>query len=151
MGIGVSLAFIAIGAILAFALEIDLSGVNIDLVGWILMLVGLASMGFTLKYTRPRRRASLMAGADPGYVEAAEATGPDTFVREERIVERPADPRQEHGERLAERPAPPPPTAGHSRPRPSHDPAYTQDPEFAQDPARQNVTTPSRRRYPFRR
>ena len=33
MGIGVSLAFIALGAILAFALRVDLSGIDIQLVG----------------------------------------------------------------------------------------------------------------------
>ena len=65
MGIGVSLTFIALGAILAFALRVDLSGIDITLVGWILILVGLISMGFTLRYTRPRRRAGRIVGADP--------------------------------------------------------------------------------------
>lgn len=70
MGFGASLSFIAIGAILAFALKIDLSGVNIQMVGWILILVGLASMLFTFAYTRPRRRAAAaeVAGEEPVYV-----------------------------------------------------------------------------------
>ncbi|GIH17145.1 DUF6458 family protein [Rugosimonospora africana] len=40
MGIGVSLFLIAAGAILAFALNVHVGGVNMDVVGWILMAVG---------------------------------------------------------------------------------------------------------------
>jgi hypothetical protein len=159
MGIGVSLAFVAIGAILAFALQVDLSGVNIDLVGWILILVGLTSMWFTLKYTRPRRRANLMAGADPGYVEA-ERPAPETVVHEERIIERPVDGAgsgragepMERIERVIERPVTPQGTTGHSQPtgHPSQDPSLAQDPAIAQDPAQEN-RSPGSRRSPFRR
>jgi hypothetical protein len=44
MGIGVSLFLIAIGAILAFALNLDTSGVDLDIVGWILMGVGILGL-----------------------------------------------------------------------------------------------------------
>lgn len=57
MGIGASLTLIAIGAILAFALRVDLSGIDINMIGWILILVGLVGMAFTMMYTRPRRGA----------------------------------------------------------------------------------------------
>lgn len=40
MGIGVSLFLIAVGAILAFAVEAEISGLDIDTVGVILMIVG---------------------------------------------------------------------------------------------------------------
>ncbi len=40
MGIGVSLFLLAIGAILAFAVEVTTEGFNIDTVGVILMIVG---------------------------------------------------------------------------------------------------------------
>jgi Domain of unknown function (DUF6458) len=40
MGIGVSIFLIAVGAILAFAVTAELSGVDIATVGWILMIVG---------------------------------------------------------------------------------------------------------------
>ncbi|HEX2050650.1 MAG TPA: DUF6458 family protein [Actinomycetota bacterium] len=40
MGIGASLFLIAIGAILTFALETDISGIDLDTVGIILMIVG---------------------------------------------------------------------------------------------------------------
>ncbi len=50
MGIGVSVFLIAVGAILAFALEYSAEGINLDTVGIILMIVGgiglLASMLF---------------------------------------------------------------------------------------------------------
>jgi hypothetical protein len=50
MGIGVSILLIAVGAILAFAVEVSAEGVNIDTIGVILMIVGgiglLASLMF---------------------------------------------------------------------------------------------------------
>lgn len=50
MGIGVSVFLIAVGAILAFAIDFTTDGVNLDTVGVILMIVGgiglLASMLF---------------------------------------------------------------------------------------------------------
>lgn len=46
MGIGVSLFLFAVGAILTFAVEVTTSGLNIDTVGIILMIVG--AVGFLL-------------------------------------------------------------------------------------------------------
>ena len=40
MGIGSSIALIAVGAILAFAVEFDIAGLDINTVGVILMLAG---------------------------------------------------------------------------------------------------------------
>jgi len=40
MGLGVSLFLIAVGAILAFAVDATVSGVDIHAVGWILLVVG---------------------------------------------------------------------------------------------------------------
>jgi uncharacterized protein DUF6458 len=49
MGIPVSLILIAVGAILAFAVHQDPNAsVDIDVVGWILMLVGLAGLLLSL-------------------------------------------------------------------------------------------------------
>ncbi|MBT2207005.1 MULTISPECIES: DUF6458 family protein [Actinomadura] len=135
MGIGVSLAFIALGAILAFALRVDLSGLDIHLVGWILILVGLISMGFTLAYTRPRRRAGRVVGTDPAYGDE-----PGTIVREEHIVQ---DPPPAAGgpvtriERVIEHPVDEVTPHGQVEQDPSfaQDPARAQDPSLAQDPA----------------
>jgi hypothetical protein len=46
MGIGASIFLIAVGAILAFAVTADVSGIDIATVGWILMIVG--ALGFLL-------------------------------------------------------------------------------------------------------
>ena len=40
MGIGVSIFLIAVGAILTFAVETEVSGIDLDVVGIILMVVG---------------------------------------------------------------------------------------------------------------
>ena len=40
MGIGISVFLIAVGAILAFAVNIVVSGVDLDIVGMILMIAG---------------------------------------------------------------------------------------------------------------
>jgi lysylphosphatidylglycerol synthetase-like protein (DUF2156 family) len=46
VGFGVSIFLVAAGAILAFAVNTDLQGVNIHTIGWILLIVGL--VGFVL-------------------------------------------------------------------------------------------------------
>jgi hypothetical protein len=40
MGIGVSIFLIAVGAILAFAVDVSTSGIDLNMVGVILMIVG---------------------------------------------------------------------------------------------------------------
>lgn len=60
MGFGVNLVLITIGAILAFATHFTLSGVDIRMVGWILMVVGAAGMLISFAYIRPRRRAGVV-------------------------------------------------------------------------------------------
>lgn len=42
MGIGVALILIAVGAILAFAVDVQVSGLEITTIGWILLIVGIA-------------------------------------------------------------------------------------------------------------
>ena len=44
MGIGVSLFLIAVGAILAFAVNVTTSGFDINTIGWILMAVGVLGL-----------------------------------------------------------------------------------------------------------
>ena len=46
MGIGVSLFLFALGAVLAWAIEVEAEGINLNLVGVILMIVG--AVGFVL-------------------------------------------------------------------------------------------------------
>jgi hypothetical protein len=76
MGIGVSILLIAVGAILAFAVSAEASGVDVQTVGWIVLVVGLLglilSMIFWSSWGGPgyfgRRRAT--------YVEEGPPAGP---------------------------------------------------------------------------
>ena len=77
MGLGVSILLIAAGAILAFAVNTTVSGVDIQTVGWILLIVGIVgavlSMIFWSTWAGPgywggRRRAGYVDEAPPpGY------------------------------------------------------------------------------------
>jgi hypothetical protein len=154
MGLGVSIAFITLGAILTFAVRVNTSGVDIHVVGLILILAGAISMTFTLMYTRPRQRRNLMTGADPGYFEPEQPETivhepSETVVREERTVEHTPDGPVEHIERVIERPGDSLPTHGHV----TQDPAVGQDPAIQQDPAHANIPSPTTasRRAPHER
>lgn len=65
MGTGVSVFLIAIGAILTFALDVTVSGVDLDVVGIILMIAGVIGIIVDLAIFAPRRRSA--AVVDPGY------------------------------------------------------------------------------------
>ncbi|MER7457074.1 DUF6458 family protein [Micromonospora sp. NPDC126480] len=59
MGIGTSIFLLALGAILTFALDATLAGVNLDVVGWILMAAGVLGLIMTtLVWGRRRSVAS---------------------------------------------------------------------------------------------
>jgi len=61
MGIGVSIFLIALGAILAFAVNFDVSGLDINVVGYILMLVGALGLLMTaLLLSRSRSAAPVV-------------------------------------------------------------------------------------------
>jgi Domain of unknown function (DUF6458) len=57
MSIGVSVFLLALGAILTFATEFDVSGLDIDVVGIILMVAGVIGLIVELLVWGPRRRA----------------------------------------------------------------------------------------------
>ena len=50
MGIGVSIFMLALGAILAFAVEFETTGIDIDTVGVILMIVGIIGLVTSLLF-----------------------------------------------------------------------------------------------------
>jgi len=56
MGIGASIFLLAVGAILAFAVNAHISGLDINVIGWILMACGLVGLIITLWYWNSRRR-----------------------------------------------------------------------------------------------
>ncbi|GAB3817125.1 DUF6458 family protein [Micromonospora zhanjiangensis] len=47
MGIGASIFLIALGAILAFALHLNIGGLDLNIVGWILMAAGVLGLVMT--------------------------------------------------------------------------------------------------------
>ena len=56
MGIGASIFLIALGAILTFALNVDIGAVDIDVIGWILMAVGALGLVVTILIWGRRRQ-----------------------------------------------------------------------------------------------
>ncbi len=77
MGLGVSIFLIAVGAILAFAVTAEVSGLDVNTIGWILLIVGILgailSMLFWSSWGGPayfgRRRATYVdeGPPPPGY------------------------------------------------------------------------------------
>ena len=77
MGLGVGIFLAAVGAVLAFAVDKDVSGVNIHTIGWILLIVGIAGVVLSLifwsswagpgYFTRRRAYADEGPPADPYY------------------------------------------------------------------------------------
>jgi hypothetical protein len=64
MGIGVGILLIVVGAILTFAVNATVAGLNLDAVGWILMLAGAAGL-ILFFVVRNRRRTTRSVMADP--------------------------------------------------------------------------------------
>jgi hypothetical protein len=60
MGIGVAVFLIALGAILTFALETEVSGIDLDTVGIILMIVGALGLAVTLIVFGSGRRRTVV-------------------------------------------------------------------------------------------
>jgi hypothetical protein len=50
MGIGVSIFLIAVGAVLAFAVNAEVSGLDVQVVGWILLAVGALGILLSLMF-----------------------------------------------------------------------------------------------------
>ena len=59
MGIGFSVFLIAVGAILAFAVHATVAGLDIHVVGWILMAAGVLGLLVTLTVFMPRRQRAI--------------------------------------------------------------------------------------------
>jgi hypothetical protein len=79
MGIGGSIFLLALGAILAFAVNADISGLDINVIGWILMAAGLIGLVVTLWFWNSRRRTVVtrQTGARPGYTAEYRETRTD--------------------------------------------------------------------------
>ena len=83
MGIGVSIILIAVGLILALAVDVEVSGLDLQTVGWILTVAGLLGLVMTVVVFAPRNRRT--------YAE-------ERYLREEPLRDdRPRDPRRPYG------------------------------------------------------
>jgi hypothetical protein len=61
MGFGASLFLIAVGAIIAFAFNIRVGWLDLDVVGWVMMLAGVAGLVLTLSMLNRSRRITRTA------------------------------------------------------------------------------------------
>lgn len=69
MRIGASLFLIALGAILKWAISAHVSGVNLSMVGIILMVVGAIGLIVSLIMMSTRRRTDVVRENNVGYVD----------------------------------------------------------------------------------
>ncbi len=56
MGIGASIFMIAVGAIITFALDIRVGWLDLDVVGWVLIVAGVLGLVITMMVWNGRRR-----------------------------------------------------------------------------------------------
>ncbi len=78
MGIGINIFFIAVGAILAFAVDATLAGLDIKVVGVILMVAGAVGLLLTLFVFAPRRRRTVTETTGTRSVAPAAGTSTTT-------------------------------------------------------------------------
>jgi hypothetical protein len=74
MRLGTGIVLLALGAILAFAVDVQLSGLDLRVVGWILMLAGALGIALEMAVWAPRRRRVVQT-------DARGVTGDGTPVR----------------------------------------------------------------------
>ncbi len=66
MRLGTAIVLLALGAILTFALRVDVSGVDLQVVGWILMIAGALGVVLELAIWGPRQRRVTQTDAYAG-------------------------------------------------------------------------------------
>jgi hypothetical protein len=84
VGIGGSIFLIALGAIFAFAMDVNLGWLNLNIVGWVLMIAGAVGLIMTAWYWQTRRR-TVVGRPDTTVVPVED----DRVVEEYREVRRP--------------------------------------------------------------
>ena len=74
MGLGVSILLIAVGAVLAFAVEAEVSGLDVQTVGWIILAVGVLGLLLSMIFWS--------SWGGPGYARRGRVVRED-YVRDE--------------------------------------------------------------------
>ena len=91
MGIGFSIFLLAVGAVLAFAVHATVAGVDIHVIGWILMAAGALGLLLTLVIFMPRRRQTVVRtggvapATDPSVPTSTSLTSHDVAARDDMI------------------------------------------------------------------
>ena len=75
MSIGVSIFLIALGLVLALAVNVDLSGIDVHTIGWILTLVGIGGLVLSLTLWNRGRVPVREEPGDPGSAGGSRDTG----------------------------------------------------------------------------
>ncbi len=82
MGIGFSIFLLAVGAILAFAVNATVAGLDISVVGWILMAAGAIGLVLTMVVLTPRRRRTVTETRSTGVPATTETSTTSTVERQ---------------------------------------------------------------------
>jgi uncharacterized protein DUF6458 len=86
VGIGGSIFLIVVGAIFAFALDVNLGWLDLDVVGYVLMLAGVAGLILTMWFWQSRRR-TVVRSAPPTYDQVPPTAPPAVPPQDDRVVE----------------------------------------------------------------
>lgn len=81
MGIGGSISLIVVGAILAFAVNVSLGWLDLNVVGWVMMLAGAVGLVLTLWFWQSRRRTVVAPVDDRRIVRESRTEVRPTGVR----------------------------------------------------------------------
>jgi CBS-domain-containing membrane protein len=100
MKIGSGLALICVGAILAFAVTANISGFNIHIAGWVLIIIGIIGLALTsrnygwvnrrvVRRTYPSRVQPTSYAASPGTqaIEPGQPTRPTLLDQDNDLIE----------------------------------------------------------------
>ncbi|SDX71678.1 hypothetical protein SAMN05661080_00937 [Modestobacter sp. DSM 44400] len=82
MRLGTGIFLIALGAILTFAVDVQVSGVDLRVVGWILMAAGVLGVLVELAVWAPRRRRTVQTearGSTPDGAPARRTTTDESY------------------------------------------------------------------------
>jgi uncharacterized membrane protein YbhN (UPF0104 family) len=85
MGIGGGIFLVALGAIIAFAVHARFSWLDVQAVGWILMLAGFTVLGLTLWFWRDRRRQKRLTLVETSQIERQHGAIPADLDKELRL------------------------------------------------------------------
>jgi uncharacterized membrane protein YbhN (UPF0104 family) len=79
MGIGGGIFLIALGAIITFAIHVDVSWIDLRVVGWVMMMAGATILAFTVWFWQDRRRRRRMTLSEQAQAsQTGGAIHPDT-------------------------------------------------------------------------